>query len=332
MNSYEMSKEELIKRVDVETPHVVILGAGASIASVIKGDKNGLRLPSMMNFVEILDLSKLLEDNGIESNRNFELIYSDLHNTNPDSKLIKEVESRVYDYFSKLELPDKPTIYDYLVLSLREKDVIATFNWDPFLLQAYIRNQHVAKLPKLLFLHGNVMLGICVKDKLKGVNGSICNKCGNTLTPSKLLYPVANKDYISDSFISNEWTTLKNVLHQACVVTIYGYGAPESDKSAIELMSEAWGKVSSRNMEQIEIIDIKPETKLVKSWKKFIHTHHYETHKDFMKSFIALYPRRTGEAYITQYFDAKFLESNPLPQKLNFNDLWKWFDELKKYE
>ena len=49
------------------------------------------------------------------------------------SKVRMAVEQRDAEYFSKLELPDHPTIYDYRLLSLRKKDVIATFNWDPFL-------------------------------------------------------------------------------------------------------------------------------------------------------------------------------------------------------
>ena len=46
---------------------------------------------------------------------------------------MREIETRVDEYFADLELPGHPTIYDRLVLSLREKDLIATFNWDPFL-------------------------------------------------------------------------------------------------------------------------------------------------------------------------------------------------------
>ena len=42
------------------------------------------------------------------------------------------------DYFSSLALPEHPSIYDYLVLGLRPKDVIATFNWDPFLMLAHV--------------------------------------------------------------------------------------------------------------------------------------------------------------------------------------------------
>jgi hypothetical protein len=48
--------------------------------------------------------------------------------------ILERLERAVFDYFSSLQLPDEPTLYDHLVLSLRPKDVIATFNWDPFLI------------------------------------------------------------------------------------------------------------------------------------------------------------------------------------------------------
>jgi hypothetical protein len=35
-----------------------------------------------------------------------------------------------------MEIPDHVTLYDELLLTLRSKDLIATFNWDPLLLQA----------------------------------------------------------------------------------------------------------------------------------------------------------------------------------------------------
>jgi hypothetical protein len=54
------------------------------------------------------------------------------------------------------KLPNEPTIYDHLVLSLRPKDLIATFNWDPFLYQAFVRNGHVGDMPYLAFLHGTM--------------------------------------------------------------------------------------------------------------------------------------------------------------------------------
>jgi hypothetical protein len=46
--------EELVRNPAVQRPHVVILGAGASVASCPAGDKNGRRLPTMDNFVNLL--------------------------------------------------------------------------------------------------------------------------------------------------------------------------------------------------------------------------------------------------------------------------------------
>jgi hypothetical protein len=92
-------------------------------------------------------------------------------------------------------MPDEPTLYDYLMLSLRETDLIATFNWDPFLVRAFIRNRDVAAMPQLAFLHGNVEVGVWLKDSVKGFRGDICAKCGNPFEATTLLYPVRNKNY-----------------------------------------------------------------------------------------------------------------------------------------
>src|ERR1700722_15150472 len=78
--------------------------------------------------------------------------------------LIKRIEDIIENYFAFMQLPEEATIYDYLILSLREKDIIATFNWDPFLAQAFARNMEVIgfrNMPKIVFLHGNVAMGVC---------------------------------------------------------------------------------------------------------------------------------------------------------------------------
>ncbi len=59
------SQEEEINALFMERPHVVLLGAGASYAALPNGDKNGNRLPLMVNFVEILELNDLLQQYGI---------------------------------------------------------------------------------------------------------------------------------------------------------------------------------------------------------------------------------------------------------------------------
>ena len=328
------TKEEEINQVEMEKPHVVILGAGASYASFPNGDKNGTKLPLMNNFIEILGLENLLERTGIQfESHNFEDIYDKIVKTEGLEDIQKELEDEVYNYFNNLDIVDEPTIYDHLLLSLREKDVIATFNWDPFLLQAYYRNGIKGfKLPQLLFLHGNVAIGYCEQDKIAGVNGLKCKKCGYPFDATKLLYPISEKNYHNDNFISLQWEELGHHLKSAFMVTIFGYGAPVSDISAVELMKKAWGNVDSRNMEQVEIIDIRDEKELQEVWNPFIHSHHVDFCKSFYDSSIANHPRRTGEAYLNQYIYSKFIESNTIPKGLNFDELWEWYGKLFKVE
>jgi len=158
----EVSAEEKIKQIEMRNPHVAILGAGASYAAFPKGDKNGRKLPLMNNFVETLGIEELISRTGLAfSSTNFEDIYSEIHVRPELGDIREELENTVYDYFQKMELPDEPTIYDHLVLSLRNKDFIATFNWDPFLVQAIRRNGARFNLPRTLFLHGNVEVGYC---------------------------------------------------------------------------------------------------------------------------------------------------------------------------
>jgi hypothetical protein len=329
----EVSVEQEIKQIQMEKPHVVILGAGASRATFPNGDKNGVILPLMNDFVEVLGLNDLLSQTDIDFETiNFEEIYDQLHQNDVHREIRGKLEKVIYDYFSHLEIIDEPTIYDHLLLSLRDKDVVATFNWDPFLLQAYRRNVKKFKLPQLLFLHGNVGVGYCEKDKVARINGSLCSKCGFVIEPTKLLYPVAEKDYHLDGFISAQWEELGQHLQSAFMITIFGYGAPQSDVSAIDLMKSAWGNVNQREMEQTEIIDIRNEDDLCNTWEPFIHSHHYETHSSFYDSWIANHPRRTGEAYINQYIDAQFIDNNPIPKEFAFPELWAWFDRLKQVE
>ena len=220
-------------------------------------------------------------------------------------------------------------MYDHLLLSLREKDCIVTFNWDPLIVQAYRRNNEKFDLPYLLFLHGNVAIGYCKDDIKPGLNGARCPKCNSLFKPTKLLYPIREKDYDQDGFISLQWEGLNHYIEAAFMITFFGYSAPKSDVRAIELMKLAWGKIEDRNMEQTEIIDIESKELLRETWNTFIHSHHYEVHNNFYASWIANHPRRTGEAYYNQYLLAEFIESNPIPKDLPLNELWEW---LKPYQ
>ncbi len=324
------SKEEETNSLFMERPHVVLLGAGASYAALPNGDKNGKKLPLMANFVETLELDGLLYQYGIKPPYNdFEAIYSDIAINDDLSELRVRLENIIEDYFSSLELPAYPTLYDHLVLSLRPKDVIATFNWDPFLTQAVIRNLNfIKKPPIILFLHGNVTYRYCSNCKVGLPNQFFCNKCGDELKKAPLLYPVKEKDYQGHPVIKSHWDGFREFLKSAWVFTIFGYSAPKTDVEAVELMKNAWGDVNSRELEQTEIIDIRNKDELVQTWSPFIHTHHYDIRTSFYESYIAKFPRRSGEALWAQLMECKWLDPTPFPkEEKSFENLYKYLKE-----
>ncbi len=297
-----LSKEEEIERVHGKGTHITILGAGASFASTLMTpERNGKQLPLMKNIVDIVELNNLVNQlpKNLQSLQNdFEKLYSKISSEKNLIQIKEEIEKKVYSYFSELDLPDEPTIYDYLILSLRHhKDIIATFNWDPFLYKAYVRNGEFVRSPGILFLHGCVSIGYDRIDHSSGPAGWYSKKTKRLFEPTKLLYPVNKKDYNTDEYIKGQWDTLARKLKSAERVTIFGYSAPETDVEAIQLLNEAWGDVETRSMEEFEFIDIMEEAKLINSWVKFVHTHHYHYCNDYFDSSLARHPRRSVESY-----------------------------------
>lgn len=337
-----LTKEDRIKTVFSGGGHVVILGAGASIASTIRNPElNGKQLPSMDTFIEVVGLQDIVDK--VPENlkaANFEILYSNLHDNNPESEEIKEIERRVREYFKDMRLPNEPTIYDHLVLSLRPRDLIATFNWDPFLFQAFNRNSEFTKdLPLMSFLHGSVSIGYSSEDKRSGPAGMYMRRDGGYFEPTKLLYPVKVKNYTDDDFISMEWERLKYWLKEDStkLVTVFGYGAPDTDVEAVNLLDEAYGGKDARNMEQFEIIDIQDEDTVVERWDKFIHSHHYDYATDYFDSSLARNPRRTSESYFQHIMPMSpaeaFSESNPVPNNIKtMEELWNWHAPLIEAE
>ncbi len=322
------SREPTVKderdNVFMGRPHLVVLGAGASRAAFPDGDRNGRRLPLMADFVDILDLRSVLVDWGVNPEENFEDISSEIFERG-DAARIDFVQTRIRDYFSGLRIGDSPTLYDHLVLSLRKKDFIASFNWDPLLLQAYRRNARFA-LPRLLFLHGNVEAGCCEKDRTAGSVGARCSKCLEPFAPSPLLYPIRRKDYADNNFIASQWATFKQVLRDTFMVTIFGYSGPKTDQEALSAMSAAWGPVANRELEQSCFVTMESEKDVVENFRAFIHSHHYEIDKSFYDSWIARHPRRTGEAWWNQFLEAMFLPDNPVSKDATFPELWAFFE------
>ena len=328
MSDHEVSVQQEVADTKMGRPHVVVLGAGASRATCPSGDKNGKILPLMRDFTEVVGIKSLLTEWKINSDQNFEEIFSDLYDKGESDKIM-QIENIVEKYFDKLELPSNPTIYDHLVLSLRDKDLIATFNWDPLLMQAYLRNGKAGlKLPRLAFLHGNIRVGYCEKDKTAGLAGMRCKKCDDLYRRAPLLYPIKKKDYAKDFFIANEWKQLKRGFESAFMITVFGYSGPKTDQEAIGAMKEAWGNKNQRSMEQTAFITTQSEDEVSKNWEPFIHTHHYEVDADFYSSWIANHPRRTGEAYLNQYLEAKFIDNNPIPRHLNLSALWDSYGQF----
>lgn len=277
--------------------HTVILGAGATMAAIPNGDRNGKRSSGMNGLIEKLHLHDALT--GIElhtKSENLEDIYSELYERPECRGALQALEKRLYDYFASLELPDEPTVYDFLVLSLTSKDAIATFNWDPLLLQAYVRCHMLTNnLPHILCLHGNVGMGFCEEHREFGMTGVECPTCGKPLPPTKLLYPVAHKDYESDDYIKGCWDGVKLMIENSYMLTIFGYSAPDSDKAAVSLLKKAWGDLDKRQLEEVSVIDIISEKEMLKKWDQFIYSHHYRYTNDFFQSYLGMFPRRSCE-------------------------------------
>lgn len=320
------SLPSLDKNVNL-APHVVLLGAGASIAAYLHWGRKGPCLPSMQDLIEVLSLRSVIEDAGYETaGLNFEAFYDDLSSSGKNDDLRVLIESRVYEFFSSLTLPDVPTIYDYLVLSLREKDIIATFNWDPFLLQAYMRNEVVTKdrRPRITFLHGNVKVAVCTNCEVAGVNGRRCSRCGTSMEPSKLLYPVKRKNYNDDPFIKTEWDVLRQKLNRAYFLTIFGYSAPVTDVEARSLMLEVWKENKALEFAEVEVVDIRSRKELESTWRDFFFSHHYMTAKDVFRSYLFTHPRRSCDAFASASLMCEPWHDNRFPHFKTLKELQEW--------
>lgn len=296
-------------------PHVVILGAGASCAAIPNGDRYGKRISAMSGFLERLGMKDVLDGITLKTTSdNLEEIHMELDERSTDEldcqKAKEELEKRIYNYMSEFTIPEEPTVYDYLILSLTEKDLIATFNWDPLLVQAMARcMKYTTNIPNFAFLHGNVAVGYCERDNVIGNVGNIC-RCGEPLAPIPLLYPIKNKDYTNHIAISKAWKTLKNTMEKAYMVTVFGYSAPKSDVEAVSMLKDAWGNLEDRTLEEIEIVDLRSEDEVYESWKDFIFNYHFTYHNNFFDTTLGRCPRRSCEATFDRLMNCRFLEPN----------------------
>jgi len=308
-------------------PHVVIVGAGASIAAC-GTDKNGKKVPLLKNIHNILELTSELGKYNFsdEQMSDFEKLFSTIYGKDEYYELQRKLEYEICDYFSKLIIPDEPTLYDYLILSLTEKDAIISFNWDPFLIQAYRRNISVGNLPELIFLHGNAGVGLCYDCKIKGYANCVCPNCFRDFKQMPLLYPIGKKDYNGKAIIKNEWDRAKDVLSKAAGITVYGYGAPVTDVEAVELMKSANSISQMKDIAPFTIINLaKNEEVQRKKWKEFYNVKMMLYCNDFEDSILWRNPRVSLETL----FDA-ILQQQPRSLEKSFKK-FATLEELQNF-
>ena len=92
-----------------ERPHLFILGAGATKATIPFGDINGLKSPVMEDFLAVTGLSYILKDIALRTaSNNIEDIYSELYETN-QLELIDEIEKGIISLISATLLSSHDT-------------------------------------------------------------------------------------------------------------------------------------------------------------------------------------------------------------------------------
>ena len=228
-------------------------------------------------------------------------------------------------------MPLEATIYDKMILGLRNKDLIATFNWDPFLAQAYQRNMDSVgheNMPRILFLHGNVMIGACADCRMKGWTNNPCDGCKKRLEPSTLLYPVGEKNYTEDPFIKSEWDELRAYLEDAYLVTVFGYSAPITDVVARSVLLEAWHNNPTSTLGNLDIIDTKPKEEIRENWSDFFEVSHHGIYKSISDNYFSLFPRRTCDAFAMATLQQDPWHENPLPETEDLAELQAWVQHL----
>lgn len=297
-----------IKEKRLQDPHVVILGAGASIAAC-PIDKNGRKVPALANIHKILGLTDRLKQYNFtdEEMENFELLFSNIESKAEYDNLRVELEKQIHGYFQSLQITDKITLYDYLILSLTEKDAIITFNWDPFLMQAYRRNLDVGNMPMLIFPHGNVGVGICQDCHNTGYANCLCPDCLKPFDDMPLLFPIHKKDYYDGSVIEFQWKKAKEYLNRAAGITVFGYGAPKTDVEAFDLLKESYLKSNITDIAPFTIINLKSvEEEQKQRWSEIYDKQMLLYVDDFKKSILWTAPRVSLE----DLFDA-ILQQQP---------------------
>ena len=291
-----LNRQELVDSPDRHEPHVVILGAGASKAAFRHGDANGRLVPLMNELPEILGGAwRNLVEGANLVDLDFGSQFTRLRESPSHHERLNKIEDMLREYFLSLVLPESPAIYDYLILGLRGKDIIATFNWDPFLILAHARNRAISNLPEIRLLHGCVQYASCTNHDVLGQPGERCPVCKRSLIESSIMFPYGDKDYAKDSTISRDGAFVTERRKEAFHLTIFGFSGPTADYEAKKLLLDGWTRTPMRRFSHVEIIDIGSAEFLRRTWREFIPFQHDMLIPCFWESTIAKWPRRTAE-------------------------------------
>jgi len=345
-----MKKSNIFFEIMKCSPHVVLLGAGASYACIPNGDKNGKKTSCMNDFFETTGID--IDYTG--SYKNLEDIYQDI----TDEKMRELLENKIRQYFDTFIIPDEPTIYDILIISLTKKDLIVSFNWDPLLIQACQRCHNITQdLPEILFLHGNVwewyavendgtLTGCFAQSECQSHRAYLRTISEQRCKPVPLLYPIKNKDYHKDKYIEKAWDTFQDRLHKSFMLTIFGYSGPKSDTEALSRLN-SWFLIKGKNgiksdinnYKQLTIIN--PEKDILNSFRELLNVPQIpltEGIKDYVEvltdfwdenNWLLTWPRLTTEGYTLTQYEGEFPQKWPITIEKN-NLTWDVINSIAK--
>jgi hypothetical protein len=97
-------------------------------------------------------------------------------------------------------------------------------------------------------------------------------------------------------------------------------------------MKSAWNLAGQRIVERVEIIDLKSEHTLYETWRPLISHYHYDCRSCFFDSYIAHYPRRSGEALFAPSIHGRPAEQFPIPIEPSFDDPHAWLAPIAQFE
>ena len=98
-----MNRYDAFEKSYKERPHVVIIGAGASVAAIPNGDKNGLKTSVMDGFLKKLGMEETIKNLNLDTkSENLEDIYSELFEKDEYADIRNKLDEEIRKYFSKV--------------------------------------------------------------------------------------------------------------------------------------------------------------------------------------------------------------------------------------